>query len=68
MVTLPVFLPIVQALGYDPIWFGVLFIVNCEMAYITPPFGFNLFYMKAIVPKEITMMDIYGSIVPFVGC
>ena len=68
MVTIPVFLPIVQALGFDPIWFGVLFIVNCEMAYITPPFGFNLFYMKAIVPKEVTMTDVYISIVPFVAC
>jgi len=54
-------------LGFDPVWFGVLFIVNMEMAYLTPPFGFNLFYMKAIVPKTITMMDIYKSIVPFVA-
>ena len=44
----------------------MLFIVNMEMAYLTPPFGFNLFYMKAIVPKGITMMDIYKSILPFV--
>lgn len=68
MVTIPVFLPIVDALGYDPIWFGVLFIINCEMAYVTPPFGFNLFYMKAIVPKSITIGDVYASIIPFVIC
>lgn len=68
MVTLPVFLPLVISLGYDPIWFGVLFIINCEMAYITPPFGFNLFYMKSIVPKEISLKDIYWSVLPFVGC
>jgi len=68
MITVPVFLPIVEALGYDPLWFGVLFIVNCEMAYLTPPFGFNLFYLKAIVPPEITMGDIYRSITPFVFC
>jgi len=68
MVTIPVFIPIASALGFDPLWFGILFIINCEMAYITPPFGFNLFYMKAIVPPEITMGDIYRSIIPFVIC
>jgi tripartite ATP-independent transporter DctM subunit len=67
MVTVPVFFPIIKALGFDPVWFGVLFIVNMEMGFLTPPFGLNLFYMKAIVPKEITMQDIYRSIVPFVG-
>jgi tripartite ATP-independent transporter DctM subunit len=66
MLTMPVFFPIVDFLGFDPVWFGVLFIMNCEMDYITPPFGFNLFYMKAIVPKEITMGDIYRSVWPFV--
>ena len=67
MLTIPVFLPIVEALGYDPVWFGVLFIINSEMAYITPPFGFNLFYMKAIAPPSITMGDVYRSIIPFVA-
>lgn len=67
MICTPVFVPVIKALGFDPIWFGALFIVNMEMAYLTPPFGFNLFYMKAIVPKEITMNDIIRSIVPFVG-
>ncbi len=62
----PLFLPIVKTLGFDPLWFGVLFIVNLEMAYLTPPFGYNLFYLKAIVPEEITMGDIYKSVWPFV--
>jgi len=66
MITTPIFFPVVRALGFDPIWFGVLFVVNMEMAYITPPFGYNLFYMKGIVPKGITMGDIYRSIIPFV--
>ena len=66
MITVPVFVPIVQALGFDTIWFGVLFVVNMEMGFLTPPFGFNLFYLKAIVPKNITMLDIYRSIYPFV--
>jgi tripartite ATP-independent transporter DctM subunit len=67
MITVPIFVPIIKMLGFDAVWFGVLFIINMEMAYLTPPFGFNLFYMKAIVPKTINMMDIYKSIAPFVG-
>ena len=67
MVCTPVFVPLIKSLGFDPVWFGVLFIVNMEMAYLTPPFGFNLFYMKAIAPAGITMMDIYRAIMPFVG-
>jgi tripartite ATP-independent transporter DctM subunit len=67
MICTPVMVPVIKILGFDPVWFGVLFIINMEMAYLTPPFGFNLFYMKAIVPKSITMEDIYQSITPFVG-
>ncbi len=66
MITTPVFFPIIQSLGFDPLWFGVLFIVNMEMAFLTPPFGYNLFYMKAIVPPGITLQDIYRSVIPFV--
>lgn len=62
----PLFLPIVKALGFDPLWFGVLFIVNLEMAYLTPPFGYNLFYLKSVVPDDVTMGDIYRSVWPFV--
>lgn len=66
MITTPVFLPIVNKLGFDPVWFGVLFVINMEMAYLTPPFGFNLFIMKGVVPPEISMADIYRSILPYV--
>ena len=66
MVTVPLFVPIIIALGFDPVWYGVLFIVNMEMGFLTPPFGYNLFYMRAVVPEGITMIDIYRSIVPFV--
>lgn len=66
MICTPAFLPVVQALGFDPLWFGVLFCVNMEMAYLTPPFGFNLFYMKAVAPEGTTMGEIYRAIVPFV--
>lgn len=67
LLTTPLYLPIIEALGFDPLWFGVLFIVNLEMSYLTPPFGYNLFYMKAIAPREITMADIYKSVSPFVA-
>jgi len=62
----PLFLPVIKSLGFDPLWFGVLFIVNLEMAYLTPPFGYNLFYLKSVTPKGITMGDIYASVWPFV--
>ncbi|MCK5098474.1 MAG: TRAP transporter large permease subunit, partial [Desulfobacteraceae bacterium] len=66
MLTTPIFVPIIVELGFDPLWFGILFVINMEMAYITPPFGFNLFIMKGIVPPDITMANIYRAIVPFV--
>ena len=66
MITLPVFIPIITALGFDPIWFGILFVINMEIGYKTPPFGFNLFYLKGVVPPSVTMNDIYKSIIPFV--
>ncbi|RBW51839.1 TRAP transporter large permease subunit [Marinobacter sp. F3R11] len=66
LITLPVFMPIVKSLGFDPIWFGILFVINMEIGYKTPPFGFNLFYLKGVVPPGITMKDIYTSVIPFV--
>lgn len=66
MIVVPVFLPVITAQGFDPLWFGVLFVINLQIGYMTPPFGFNLFYTKGIVPPEISMGDIYRSVVPFV--
>jgi len=65
MICIPVFLPVVKALGFDPLWFGILFVINMEIGYMTPPFGFNLFYLKGIVPPNITMGDIYRSVIPY---
>jgi len=65
MICVPIFLPVVEAHGFDPVWFGILFTINMEIGYMTPPFGFNLFYMKGIVPPYITMGDIYRSVLPF---
>ena len=67
MITAPIYLPLVVSLGFDPVWFGILYVMNMEMGFLTPPFGFNLFYMKAVVPPSITMGDIYRSVIPFVG-
>ena len=64
---MPIYIPIVKALGFDPIWFAVLYVVNMQMAFITPPYGVNLFYMKAVAPKNVTMGDIYRSVLPFVA-
>ena len=66
MITVPVFVPIIVSLGFDPVWFGVLFIINMEIGFLTPPFGYNLFYLRGVAPKDVTMLDIYRSIVPFV--
>jgi len=62
----PLYVPLVIALGFDPIWYGVLYTITCQIAYMTPPFGYNLFLMRAMAPKEITLIDIYRSIIPFV--
>ena len=65
VIVAPLYIPLVGKLGFDLIWFGVLYTITCQIAYITPPFGYNLFLMRAMAPPEITLMDIYRSIVPF---
>jgi tripartite ATP-independent transporter DctM subunit len=67
MLTTPIFVPIVTTLGFDPVWFGVLVMVNIQCACLTPPFGISLFYMRSIIPPDIGMVDIYRGIAPFVG-
>jgi len=66
VIVAPLYVPLVKALGFDPVWYGVLYTITCQIAYMTPPFGYNLFLMRAMAPKEITLMDIYRSIIPFV--
>jgi tripartite ATP-independent transporter DctM subunit len=65
-VTTPLYVPIIRSLGFDPVWYGLIFVMSMQIAYLTPPFGFNLFYMRAVAPPEITMGDIYRSVIPFV--
>ena len=68
MVTIPIFLPVVVALGYDPVWFGLLMLLNAEMALTSPPFGTSLFAVKAAAPPDTTMRDVYVSALPFLAC
>ncbi|MBK0399428.1 TRAP transporter large permease subunit [Limibaculum sp. M0105] len=67
VIVAPLYVPLVGSLGFDLIWYGVLYTITCQIAYMTPPFGYNLFLMRAMAPPEITIIDIYRSIVPFVG-
>ncbi|MEO9341186.1 TRAP transporter large permease subunit [Mesorhizobium sp. SB112] len=65
VIVAPLYIPLVIGLGFNAIWFGILYTITCQIAYITPPFGYNLFLMRAMAPPEITLVDIYRSIVPF---
>jgi TRAP-type mannitol/chloroaromatic compound transport system permease large subunit len=60
------YIPLVGALGFDLVWYGVLYTITCQIAYMTPPFGYNLFLMRAMAPPEVTLRDIYVSVTPFV--
>ncbi|WP_119301197.1 TRAP transporter large permease [Dongia deserti] len=66
VIVAPLYIPLVRVLGFDLIWYGVLYTITCQIAYITPPFGYNLFLMRTMAPPGITMRDIYHSIYPFV--
>jgi tripartite ATP-independent transporter DctM subunit len=66
LLTMPIFVPIVRDLGYSPIWFGVLFCLNMQVSYLSPPFGPAAFYLKGVAPKEITLNDIFAALWPFI--
>lgn len=65
LLCVPVFVPIIKTLGFDPLWFGVLFMVTAQMAYITPPFGYTLFYLKGVLPNGIGIGQVYRGVIPF---
>ncbi|WP_108661390.1 TRAP transporter large permease [Acuticoccus kandeliae] len=67
ILTMPVFLPVVEALGYDPVWFGVIFCISMQIAYLTPPIGASAFYLKSVAPPDVSLGEIFTSIWPFVG-
>ena len=66
VIVAPLYVPLIIHLGFNPIWYGVLYTITCQIAYMTPPFGYNLFLMRAMAPPEISLPDIYRSIIPFV--
>ncbi|APX94152.1 C4-dicarboxylate ABC transporter [Halomonas sp. 1513] len=67
VIVAPLYVPLVVSLGFDPVWYGVLYTITVQIAYMTPPFGYNLFLMRAMAPPEVTLMDIYRSVWPFVA-
>ncbi len=68
MLTIPIFFPIIQALGLSPIWFGAVMLLNMEMATITPPFGLVLFVVKGVAPAGTTLTQVYRAALPFIVC
>ncbi|EGP02638.1 TRAP transporter large transmembrane protein, partial [Pasteurella multocida subsp. multocida str. Anand1_goat] len=66
MLTMPIFVPIITSLGFDPIWFGVLFCVNMQVSFLSPPFGPAAFYLKSVAPDGIELTDIFKSVWPFI--
>ncbi len=67
LICIPVFTPIAEQLGFDPLWFALIVCVNLQMSFLTPPFGYALFYLKGVAPEGMTMSHIYRGIVPFVA-
>lgn len=67
LLTMPVFVPTIESFGYDPIWFGVLFNMNMQMAFLTPPFGLAAFYLKSVAPPDISLNEIFRALLPFIG-
>ena len=66
LLTMPIFVPIITGLGYDPVWFGVVFCMNMQVSFLSPPFGPAAFYLKSVAPPDITLMDIFASVWPFI--
>jgi len=67
LLTMPIFVPIITQLGYDPVWFGVLFCMNMQVSFLSPPFGPAAFYLKSVAPPDISLGDIFKSLLPFIG-
>lgn len=67
ILAVPIVTPVMDTLGFDPLWFGVLFNINLQIGYLSPPFGTSMFYLKGVVPSDVTMSDIVGSVWPWMG-
>lgn len=66
LLTMPIFVPIVTGLGYDPVWFGVVFCMNMQVSFLSPPFGPAAFYLKSVAPPDVSLIDIFSSVWPFI--
>ena len=66
-ITIPIFAPVVTSLGFDPIWFGILFVMNMQIYFLSPPFGPACFWLKSVAPADVTLGEIFGSVWPFIG-
>jgi tripartite ATP-independent transporter DctM subunit len=66
-ITVPIFAPVVTSLGFDPIWFGVLFVMNMQVYFLSPPFGPACFWLKSVAPPDVTLQEIFASVWPFIG-
>ena len=64
---MPIFVPIVTELGYSPIWFGVVFCMNMQVSFLSPPFGPAAFYLKTVTPKDISLGEIFRALLPFIA-
>ena len=66
-ITIPIFAPVVVNLGFDPIWFGVLFVMNMQIYFLSPPFGPACFWLKSVAPPDVTLQEIFASVWPFIA-
>ena len=67
LLTMPIFVPVLQGLGFDLVWFGVLFCISVQISYLTPPFGPAAFFLKGVAPPEISLQQIFAAVMPFIG-
>jgi len=67
LLTMPIFVPVIKGLGYDPVWFGVLFCMNMQVSYLSPPFGPAAFYLKSVAPPDVTLQQIFRGVLPFIA-
>jgi tripartite ATP-independent transporter DctM subunit len=67
LLTMPIFVPVIKELGYDPVWFGVVFCMNMQVSYLSPPFGPAAFYLKSVAPPDVTLQQIFQGVLPFIA-
>ena len=65
-IVVPILVPIAEAIGINPVWYALLIALNLQTSFLTPPFGFSLFYLRGVAPPSVTTMDIYKGVIPFI--